>query len=99
MTSVVQYVKIMRDTMWDVSLRFGVDMAYEDKSLRAGLLGVLAVQAVLIKSLVDKGVITDAELLAALNAVRASPWQPGHLPITPVEWETAPVTGMPVTGL
>lgn len=102
MTSVPQYVKIMRDTMWDIAERFGVDMAQEPKALRAGLLSVLAVQSILIKTLVDKGVITDAELLAAVNAVRASPWSPGSLPSRPVEWDTAPVTGLgsiPVTGV
>lgn len=101
MATVPQYVKIMRDAMWDISERFGVDLSQEPKALRAGLLSVLAVQAILIKTLVDKGVITDAELLAAVNSVRASPWSPGSLPARPVDWDTVPVTGIgviPVTG-
>lgn len=94
MATIPQYVKIMRNTAWDVAQRFGVDMQYEAKSDRAQMLSVLAVQAVLIDLLVKKGVVTDAELLAAINAVRASPWQPGHLPERPEEWDTAPVTGI-----
>jgi hypothetical protein len=98
MTTVVQYVKLMRDTMADVSERFGVALDYEDKSLRAGLLSTLTVQAILVKALVDKGVISDDELLAALNAVRFSQWKPGALPVRPVVWDITPVTGLAVTG-
>lgn len=100
MTTIPQYVKIMRDAMWDIAERFGVDLQYEDKALRAGLLATLAAQAVLIKALVDKGVITDQELLTAINAMRSSPWSPGHLPVHPVIWDTDPVTGViPVSGV
>jgi hypothetical protein len=60
------------------------------------------VQSILSKVLVDKGVISYAVLLSKINTVRASPWSPGSLPIRPVEWDTAPVTGVgaiPVTGV
>jgi hypothetical protein len=100
-STIPQYVKIMRDAMWDIAKRFGVDMSQEPKATRAALLSDFAVQAVLIKTLVDKGVISDAELLAAINAMRASPWSPGQLPVRPVDWDTVPVTGIgavPVTG-
>lgn len=104
MATLVQYLKILRDTTHDVAMRFGVDLAYEDKALRAATMGVLATQAILIKRLVDNGVITDAELLAAVNAVRNSDWTPDKLRIRPEPWETAPVTGVgavtpPVTGV
>lgn len=94
MATLPQYVKIMRNTAWDIAQRFGVDMQYEAKSERAQMLAVLAVQAILIDILVKKNVVTDAELLAAINAVRASSWQPGHLPERPEEWDTTPVTGI-----
>lgn len=94
MATIPQYVTIMRNTAWDIARRFGVDLQFEAKSDRAQMLGVLAVQATLIDLLVKKGVVTDAELLAAINAVRASPWQPGYLPERPVEWNTDPVTGI-----
>jgi hypothetical protein len=92
--TIPQYVTIMRNTAWDIARRFGVDLQYEAKSDRAQMLGVLAVQAVLLDVLVKKGVVTDAEMLAAINAVRSSPWQPGHLSERPVEWDTDPVTGV-----
>lgn len=101
MSTIPQYVKLMRDAMWDIAQRLGVDMSEEPKATRAEILANFAVQAVLIKALVDKGVITDAELLTAVNAMRSSPWSPGVLPVHPVDWDTAPVTGIgviPVTG-
>ena len=94
MATLPQYVTVMRNTAWDLIKRFGVDLQYEAKSDRAEILGVLAVQAILIDTLVKKGIITDAELLAAINAVLSSPWQPGYLTERPVEWDTAPVTGI-----
>jgi len=100
MTTIPQYVKVMRDAMWDIAERFGVDLQYEDKAMRAGLLAALSAQAVLIKVLVDKGVITDQDLLTAVNAMRSSPWSPGSLPVHPVVWDTAPVTGViPTSGV
>lgn len=98
MTTIPQYAKILRDTMWDIAMRLGVDMSQEEKAVRAGLIATLTAQSVLIKALVDKGVITDQELLAAVNAVRSSAWQPGHLPVRPDFWDTAPVTGVPASG-
>jgi len=94
MATVPQYVTVMRNAAWDIAQRFGVDLQYEAKADRAQMLGILAVQAILIDTLVKKGVVTDAELLTAINAVRASPWQPGHLTERPVVWDTAPVTGI-----
>lgn len=102
MSTIPQYVKIMRDAAWDIAERFGVDITQEPKASRAELLSLLAVQSVLIKALVDKGVITDTELLTAVNAMRSSPWSPGSLPVRPVDWDTTPVTGVgtiPATGV
>lgn len=94
MATLPQYITVMRNTAWDLAQRFGVDVQYEAKSERAQMLAVLGVQAILIDLLVKKGVVTDAELLAAINAVRNSPWQPGRLTERPVEWDTTPVTGI-----
>jgi hypothetical protein len=94
MATIPQYVTVMRNTAWDLIRRFGVDLQYESKADRAEVIGVLAVQAILIDTLVKKGLITDAELLGAINAVRNSPWQPGQLTERPVEWDTTPVTGI-----
>lgn len=95
MATLPQYLKVLRDTAWDVALRFGVDLRHESKATRAGLMGVMATQAVLIDRLVEKGVITDQELLQAINKVRNSSWRPDHdLPVRPVWWSTRPVTGV-----
>lgn len=94
MTTIPQYVKIMRDTQWDIAKRLGADISATDQQTRIALLSNLSVQAVLIKLLVDKGIVTDAELLTAVNALRSSPWQPPREPPQPAPWDTTPVTGV-----
>lgn len=94
MTGIPQYVRVLRNMQWDICLRFGIDMSTATSTERALALSGLAVQATLIKVLVDKGVITDAELSAAVNAVRSSPWSPGQEPEHPVGWDTTPATGI-----
>jgi hypothetical protein len=94
MATIPQYTTIMRNTAWDIGMRLGVDVQYESKATRAELVSVLAVQAILIDLLVRKGVVTDQELLTAINTVRASGWQPGHLSDRPENWDTTPVTGV-----
>lgn len=93
MATIVQYVRVMRNLQADICLRLGVDMAYATNTERALELSNLAVQATLINLLVTKGVVTDVELLAAVNAVRASAWAPPYEPPSPVPWDTTPVTG------
>lgn len=94
MTSVVQYVKIMRDAQYDMGIKLGVDFSGSSMELRALLLSNLAVQAVVVKALVDKGVISNQELLLALNAARSSTYNPSFEPSSPVTWDTTPVTGV-----
>lgn len=93
MATLPQYLKVLRDTAWDVAMRFGVDLRHEDKAMRAAIMGVLASQAVLIDKLVEKGVVTDQELLQAINKVRNSDWSPDRLEVRPFEWNSDPVTG------
>jgi hypothetical protein len=96
MATIPQYVTVMRNLQWDICKRLGVDMATATSTERALALSALAVQATLINLLVTKGVINDQELLAAVNAIRSSPWQPSHEPENPivVQWNTDPVTGI-----
>jgi len=94
MATIPQYVKIMRDLAWDIGRRLGTDLSFEPKPTRTAMLSVLSVQAVLLDILVKKGVLTDTDLLQAVNAVRASAWGPTPEPVTPAPWETAPVTGV-----
>lgn len=94
MATIPQYTTVMRNLQWDICRRLGVDMTTATSTERALAISGLAVQAVLINLLVTKGVITDQELLVAVNAVRQSPWLPAQEPVNPVPWDTAPVTGI-----
>jgi hypothetical protein len=94
MATIPQYVKIMRDLAWDIGKRLGTDLSFEPKPTRTAMLSVLTVQSVLLDILVKKGVVTDVELLQAVNAVRSSPWSPAPEPVNPVDWDTTPVTGV-----
>lgn len=94
MTSVPQYTKVLRDTQADIARRLGVDLAYSDKNSRVAAISAMAVQAILIKALVDKGVFTDTDLLTAVNTLRYSPWKPADEPVIPVPWDITPVTGV-----
>jgi hypothetical protein len=95
MATIPQYVTVMRNAQADICLRLGVDLAYSTNTERALAISNLAVQAVLIDLLVRKGVVTEAELLGAINAVRNSPWKPKPERPTPEDWDTTPVTGLP----
>lgn len=84
----------MRDAQWEIARKLGADMSTADRQTRVLMLSSLAVQAVLIKVLVAKGVTTDAELLGALNAARSdTSYLPPVEPVTPEVWDTTPVTG------
>lgn len=102
MTSIVQYAKMMRDAQYDIGLKLGVDIAFADSQTRTVLLSNLAIQATLVKILVDKGVLTDVELLTAINGIRSAAYRPDKEPFNPIPWDTTPVTGIPsppVTGI
>jgi len=94
MATIPQYTTVMRNLQWDICRRLGVDMTTATSTERALAVSALAVQATLINLLVTKGVVTDAQLLAAVNAVRQSPWLPDQEPVNPVPWATDPVTGL-----
>lgn len=94
MATIPQYVTVARNMQWDICRRLGIDMTTATSTERALAISGLAVQATLINLLVTKGVITDQELLAAVNAVRQSPWFPPQEPEHPVDWNTTPVTGL-----
>jgi hypothetical protein len=70
MATVKTYVTQLQNRQIVIARKFGCDIAQADKQTRVLNLSVLALLAVVIKTLVDKGVITDAELLATLDAAR-----------------------------
>jgi hypothetical protein len=71
----------MRSAENQVALQSGVSLPAETQVLRVVQTGGLAMVGTLAKLLVDKGIVTDAELQAALNAAVAEPW-PGE-PVNP----------------
>lgn len=69
MATVKQYVVNMRMAQRDVAIKLGSGL--NDKRSQVLVTSVLAILGVLIKLLVDKGVVTDLELQNALNSAQA----------------------------
>lgn len=81
MATVKAYVVAMRTAQKAVGVKLGSSL--DDKRSQVLVTSVLAILGVLVKLLVDKGVLTDAELQAALNAAQNDayadePDDPGH---------------------
>jgi hypothetical protein len=70
MTTLAVYVQQMRDRQAVIARKLGSDIGQVDKQTRVQNLSLLVLLAAVIKTLVDKGVMTDAEILATLNAAR-----------------------------
>jgi hypothetical protein len=70
MATVKQYVNALQDRQQVIARKFGTNPRGADKQTRAINQSILVLLAVLIKALVDKGVVTDAELTAVLNNAR-----------------------------
>lgn len=68
MPTVKQYVTGLRNAQQQIALKFGSGLS--DKRSRVLILSVLAPVAVIVKLLVDKGYLTDAELQTAMNNAR-----------------------------
>lgn len=90
MATVKQYLVQLRQRQDAIARKFGADVSRAGKSARVLNLSLLCLLAVLIKTLVDKGVLTDAELVATLDAARddAYPDEPVEPP--PLVEGTAP---------
>ena len=71
MTTVKAYIQTMRAAQNAVAPQLGSDMTRADLGVRARNTSVLAMIAVLMKTLTDNAVITDAQLQAVLNAAVA----------------------------
>lgn len=76
MATVRQYVTQMRGTMNTVATQMGVDVTRTDKQARVTVTCLLAIIAVVVKTLVDKGVISNAELQATLDGAVGEVWPP-----------------------
>jgi hypothetical protein len=92
-TTIKQYAKNLRDTQYDIALKMGVDISRSDITTRVILLSGYVNQAIVLKTLVDAGVITDAALKATMDSVRTAVYtmEPGQ----PTGWDDiTPVTGV-----
>lgn len=74
MASYRQYAGQLWTTQKAVALRLGSDLSTADKRTRIVMQSLLAVVAIVVKALVDKGVLTDQELANARNAVLNETW-------------------------
>jgi hypothetical protein len=80
MTTVIAYHTALRN--WTVNVAgpyLGVDFRYTSVETRALMTVMFALLGVVIKVIVDKGLATDAEFQAALNAAATEPWPPTPL--------------------
>lgn len=69
-----QYVGQLWATQREIASRLGSDLSTAEKRTRVVDQSLLAVVAIVVKALVDKGVITDQDLGAARNAVLGENW-------------------------
>lgn len=70
MATVKQYVAALEQRQEVIAVKFGSDMTRAAKPLRVLNKSLLVLLAVLVKTLVDKGVITDQDLNTTLNSAR-----------------------------
>lgn len=70
MATIGQYVTQMGNAQKKIARKLGYDLASGPLEQRVPVLVCDVMIAVVLKALVDKGVVTDAELVAALNSVR-----------------------------
>lgn len=74
MATVRQYYNNLKDARDQICTFMGSTAAGRPSDQRALTNSTLAAVAIVVKALTDKGVITDAELLAAKNAALADLW-------------------------
>lgn len=83
MATAKQYVVQLRSAQNAIGLKLGVDLTTAPKATRVATLSVLALIGVLVKVLVDKGVVTNNELTTELNAAIADVWPDEPVEVTP----------------
>lgn len=74
MAAVRVYLTRMREVQRLAGRKMGTDVAVADKATRVAVYSPLAVLAVIVKLLVDRAVITDADLAAAFAAMDGTAW-------------------------
>jgi hypothetical protein len=86
-TTVKQYAQQLRSVAVAVSARMGENVAFEDRSERIRLNLILGMVCVLIKLLVDQGVLTDAQIQAAFTVFLGDPSGYPDVPDPPDPWK------------
>lgn len=74
MATVKQYVTALQQREFVIARKLGSDVRRADKGDRVLNTAILILLSTLIKTLVDKGVITDGELSATLDGSRDDIW-------------------------
>lgn len=74
MTTIQQYVDVLVQREQIVAKKLGVDLGWSDKSTRVVNRCMLVLTAVTVKAIVDKGLATDAEMLALLDSAGSVAW-------------------------
>lgn len=82
MASIPAYVDALKDAAVAVAYKRGVQVTKSDKNTRVLVLALLTIVAAVVKAIVDKGLLTNAELQATLDlasgdAYPDEPIQPG----------------------
>lgn len=99
MATVRQYTLAVRDMQWDLAYKLGCDLGWSDPQTRILILSGALVTASILKALTDAGAVTDAQLKAVMDAVRAAPLtqEPGDA----TGWDITrmPTAGAPITGI
>jgi hypothetical protein len=83
MTTIQTYVQQMLDRQLVIAKKYGSDISRIEQQIRVQNLAELTLLATVIKTLTDKGLISDAELLATLNTARDDIYE--KQPIEPPE--------------
>lgn len=68
--TIIEYVRQMYARQRVIAEKLGSDISRNTKPVRVMNLSLLVLLAVPIKALVDKGILTDQELVAILNQAR-----------------------------
>jgi hypothetical protein len=74
MSTVHGYLGTMQTLEQRVGLTMGCDITQLPKDIRVGDIATTAMVAVICKALTDNGILTDAQLQAAVDAAAAEPW-------------------------
>lgn len=86
MATIQTYVSQLYSRQVKVSRRFGSDISRASKQTRVANKSTLVLLAVIVKTLVDAGVVTDAQFVATLDAAgNALDYEDEPIVTTPVE--------------